>query len=233
METIGIIGAMNAEVKSLCESLENGTSEKVNNLTFYKGSIGGKNIVVVQSGVGKVNAALCAQMLIIKYGVTKIINTGIAGATGKGLGVFDFVVSTEVVYHDVDVRIFGYKRGQIPGMEKAFIADETFADKAVEIFNSLDISKGHKIVKGRIASGDQFIADKAVKDDIINTFAPMCVEMEGAAIAHACKVNDVPFVIIRCLSDCADDSATNTYEFNEDVCANMCANFVRKLIASL
>lgn len=233
METIGIIGAMNAEVKSLCESLENASSEKVNNLTFFKGSFNGKNVVVVQSGVGKVNAALCAQMLIIKFGATKILNTGIAGATGKGLGVFDFVVSTEAVYHDFDVRIFGYERGQVPGMEKIFKADEKFANKAVEIFNSLDISKEHKIVKGRIASGDQFIADKAVKTDIVNTFAPMCVEMEGAAIAHACTANNVPFVIIRCLSDCADDTATNTYEFNEDVCANMCADFVRKLIVNL
>lgn len=233
METIGIIGAMKTEVTVLCESLENVTSHQINNLIFYKGKLDGKSVIVVQSGVGKVNAALCAQLLIIKFGVSKIINTGIAGAIGKGLGVFDFVVSSEAVYHDVDASIFGYQKGQIPGLDLIFSADKMLAEKALEVFNESDLSQNHKIMKGRIASGDQFIADKNVKDEIINAFNPMCVEMEGAAIAHACYLNKVPFVIIRCMSDCADDSATNTYEFNEDVCADMCAGFVRNLIMKL
>lgn len=232
-DIIGIIGAMETEVKSLYGKLENPETKEIGGLTFYSGKLNEKNLVVVKSGVGKVNAALCAQLLALQFGATKIINTGIAGAAGEGLGVFDFVASTEAVYHDVDVQIFGYQKGQIPGLDLTFKADESMAEKAVAAFNSSDFAKEHKIVKGRIASGDQFIADKAVKKSIVDSFAPMCVEMEGAAIAHACHLNKVPFVIIRCLSDCADDSANSTYSFNEDTAAAMSAEIVTKLVATL
>lgn len=232
-DVIGIIGAMDTEVKTLCECLTEKEIVEYAGLKFNKGKIGPNSVVVVKSGVGKVNAGICAQILILKFGATKVINTGIAGAAGADLKVFDFVVSTEAVYHDVDVRIFGYKIGQIPGLDNFFAADAAMAEKAVEVFKNSDFSKGHRVEKGRIASGDQFIADKAVKNNIVANFAPLCVEMEGAAIAHACTVNKVPFVIIRCLSDCADDTATSTYEFNEDTCAQMCAEFVKKLIAVL
>ena len=229
-EIIGIIGAMFVEVDTLCAQLENKKTEKFSGLEFNQGLLNQKEVVIVRSGVGKVNAAMCVQTLINKFNVTKIINTGIAGAAGKGLGVFDFVVSTEAAYHDVDVQIFGYKIGQIPEQNQFFVADEKMADLFVKTFESTDFSKKHKIVKGRIASGDQFIADKATKDKIIANFAPECVEMEGAAIAHAATVNKVPFVIIRCLSDCADDSATSTYQFNEEVCAKMSASLVSEFV---
>lgn len=232
-KVIGIIGAMDAEVKNLCESLQNKEEVKVNNLVFYKGLFGATQVVVVKSGIGKVNAALCAQLLIIKFGVNFVINSGIAGAAGKGLDVFDFVVSTEAVYHDVDACFFGYKKGQVPGMELTFKADEEFVNKAVAVFNSLECSKEHKVVKGRIASGDQFISEKSVKNEIIKNFEPMCVEMEGAAIAQACYLNNTPFVIIRCLSDCADESVHSNYQFNEDVCAAYCADFIKDLIKAL
>lgn len=227
---IGIIGAMDTEVKTLVSNIQDAKTTEYGGLTYYQGKIFNTDVVVVKSGVGKVNAALCAQYLAVHFGVDKVINTGIAGAAGKGLGVFDFVVSTKAVYHDVDVQIFGYKKGQIPGLDLYFTADEVLAEKAIEVFNKSDFAKEHKIVKGVVASGDQFIADKAVKQEIIKNFEPMCVEMEGAAIAHACSLNKVPFVIIRCMSDCADDSANSTYEFNEDVCAASCANLVLELL---
>ncbi|MCR4580547.1 MAG: 5'-methylthioadenosine/adenosylhomocysteine nucleosidase [Treponema sp.] len=230
---IGIIGAMEVEVRSLCAKLEDCQKYEYGNLTFFAGKLSGKELVVVKSGVGKVNAALCVQMLSDKFNVDKIINTGIAGAAGKGLGVFDFVVSTEACYHDLDVRIFGYEIGQVPGMDRFFKADPVMVEKAVESFKESKFAGQHKIQTGRVASGDQFIADKAVKESIISNFAPACVEMEGAAIAHACTVNKIPFVIIRCMSDCADDSATSTYDFNEDTCAQMSAEFVSKLIEKL
>lgn len=229
-EVIGIIGAMETEVKTLYGSLQNMEKKESGGLTFYSGTLNGKNVVIVKSGVGKVNAALCAQQLIVQFGVTKVINTGIAGAAGAGLEIFDFVASTEAVYHDVNVEIFGYAKGQVPGMELAFKADESLAEKAVAAFNASDFAKDHKIVKGRIASGDQFIAEKNLKNSIISNFAPMCVEMEGAAIAHACTLNKVPFLILRSLSDCADDSANCTYSFNEDTAAEMSAKVVLKLI---
>lgn len=230
---IGIIGAMDTEIKALCDRMSSKEVIEINNLKFNRGVINGKDVTVVKSGVGKVNSALCAQLLAVKFNAEKIINTGIAGATGKGLGVFDFVVSESACYHDVDVRIFGYKKGQIPGCDAVFTADADMADKAVKAFEKSSFAKEHKIVKGRIASGDQFIADKKLKNAIIEDFNPMCVEMEGASIAHACTLNNVPFVIIRCLSDCADDTATGTYEFNEDTCARMCSDLVEKLIAEL
>ncbi|MCR4733545.1 MAG: 5'-methylthioadenosine/adenosylhomocysteine nucleosidase [Treponema sp.] len=232
-EIFGIIGAMQTEVSSLVQQLENAEKIEACGLVFNKGQLCGKSVVIVKSGVGKVNAALCAQALILRFGVTKVINTGIAGAAGGNLTVFDFVVSTEALYHDLDVRIFGYKRGQVPGMDLTFKADETMADLAVKTFERSDFAKEHKIIKGRIASGDQFIADKAVKNDIVKDFSPMCVEMEGAAIAHSCTLNKTPFIIIRCMSDCADDSATGVYEFNEDVCAKMSADLVKNLIKEL
>lgn len=227
---IGIIGAMDTEVKALVANIKDAEITEYGGLKYYAGSLCGKDVVVVKSGVGKVNAALCAQYLALHFGVEKIINTGIAGASGKGLGVFDFVVSTQAVYHDVDITIFGYKKGQLPGFEQYFTADKELGEKAVAAFNKSSFAANHKIVMGTVASGDQFIGEKNLKNQIIENFQPMCVEMEGAAIAHACAINKVPFVIIRCLSDCADDSAVNTYEFNEDECAAACANLIMEIL---
>ena len=232
MNKIGIIGAMETEVKMLRSKLENPSQTEYAGLTFYEGTISGKNLIIVKSGVGKVNAALCAQALALKFGASKIINTGIAGATGGGLNMFDFVASTEAFYHDVDVEIFGYKPGQIPGMPETFKADDNLAEAAVKAFANTEASKEHKILKGRIASGDQFISDSAAKNRIKTTFAPLCVEMEGAAIAHACTLNKVPFVIIRCMSDMADDSerGESKYKFNEDSAAEESAKLILELI---
>ena len=230
MEKYGIIGAMEAEVSALCNEILNKEVVEYAGLSFFCGSLFGKNVVIVKSGIGKVNAALCAQALILKFGVTKIINTGIAGAFAKGLGVFDFVVSTAAVYHDFDTTAFGYKKGQVPGMPEVFTADEALANAAVTAFEKTEFAKNHKIIKGLVASGDQFISDSAAKKTIKSSFDPACVEMEGCAIAQACCLNKVPFVIVRCMSDMADDTVEQTYSFNEEVCANACACFVKKLI---
>jgi len=229
-EKIGIIGAMESEVKSLCSKIDNPKITELANLTFYEGKLCNQDVIIVKSGIGKVNAALCAQLLIIKFGASKVINTGIAGATGGNLKIFDFVVSSETVYHDFDTTAFGYKIGQVPGMPATYTADNEFADKAVAVFNSTDLSKEHKIVKGLIASGDQFISDSAKKDFIKTNFNPLCVEMEGCAIAHACYLNKVPFIIVRCMSDMADDTVEQTYSFNEDVAADMSASFIINLL---
>ena len=232
-EVIGIIGAMESEVNALQKALSSVEKTEYCNLTFYSGQLSDKNLVVVKSGIGKVNAALCAQILILKFGATKVINTGIAGATGASLGIFDFVVSTSAVYHDFDTTAFGYKLGQVPGLPEQFTADEKMAEGIVNAFNHTEFSKEHKIVKGLIASGDQFISAGEKKDFIKSNFSPLCVEMEGCAIAHTCSVNKIPFVIIRCMSDMADDTVKSTYSFNEDVCANMSAELVKHFIKEL
>lgn len=228
---IGIIGAMDSEVNSLFENMTSKEKININNLTFYKGRLFEKDVVIVKCGIGKVNAALCTQLLILKFGVSKVINTGIAGATGKGLKIYDFVVSTEAVYHDFDVQFFGYKLGQVPGMPETYKADSSLIEKAETAFEKTSLSKEHKITSGLIASGDQFIAGGEKKDFIVSNFHPQCVEMEGCAIAHTCFANSVPFVIIRCMSDTADDSVKETY--SEDTASALSSTFLMEVIKEI
>lgn len=235
---VGIIGAMDIEVKMLKKLLTPLSGEKdirtseTGSCIFVEGSLDGTPVVIVQSGVGKVNAALCAQRLILQYGVTHIINTGIAGAMAHGLKVQDVVLSTDALYHDMDAVGFGYKITEIPGMKCSdFKADEKLITAAEKAFSLLDEAKGHAIVKGRIATGDQFIASKDVKAEIMKNCSPACVEMEGAAIAHACYLNQTPFIIIRCMSDMADDNGETTYSFNEEAAADLSAKLVQKMIS--
>ncbi|MCR5620361.1 MAG: 5'-methylthioadenosine/adenosylhomocysteine nucleosidase, partial [Treponema sp.] len=221
---IGIIGAMEVEVKALRSQLSEAKESALGGLTFMEGTLEGTKVVIVRSGVGKVNAALCAQRLILQFGVSHIINSGIAGALAHGLKVLDFVASTDALYHDMNAVGFGYKMTQIPQMDCSdFPADPVMVEAAEKAFASLDEAKGHKLLKGRIASGDQFISDKALKERIKADCDPACVEMEGAAIAHACYLNKIPFLIIRCMSDMADDTGENTYSFNEEAAANLSA----------
>lgn len=228
---IGVIGAMESEVSSICAQMTENETLNVKNYTFYKGKLFDKEIVLVKSGIGKVNAALCAQLLILHFNVSKVINTGIAGAIGSGLEIYDFVVSTEAGYHDFDIRFFGYELGQIPGLPKFFTADEALVNAAVDSFNKSSLSKEHKITKGRVVSGDQFVDSKEVKNNIVKNFAPMCVEMEGAAIAHTCHLMNVPFVIVRCMSDTADESVETSY--SEDEASKISCTFLTELVKNL
>lgn len=232
MKKIGIIGAMEVEVNFL-RNLMGDSAKKTESgsIVFEEGKIHGVDVVLSRSGVGKVNAALCTQRLAIQFGCTNIINTGIAGAMAHGLGVMDFVVSTDAVYHDMDATGFGYKLGQIPQMKIfSFEADKNMIDAAKKAFVASELVQEHRIIEGRIATGDQFISEKEVKAKIAQNFEPACVEMEGAAIAHACYLNKVPFVILRCMSDMADDLSSNGYDFNEPIAAEMSARVVEKMI---
>ena len=232
-EVIGILGAMESEVKFLCKALQNPETTVINNTSFVKGTIDDKTVVVAKCGVGKVNAALCAQLMILKMGATKLINTGIAGALGGNLQIFDFVISSKAVYHDFDTTAFGYKNGQVTGMPEFYEADASLVAQIEKSFKKVLISQIHSLKVGLIASGDQFICKKEQKDFIKSTFDPLCVEMEGAAIAQTCFLNKVPFVIIRCLSDMADETVQSTYAFNEDVAAQKSAEFVMQVIKDL
>ena len=213
MKKIGIIGAMDNEVRTLIQMMDIEKTVEKASLKFYIGKLEGKDIVLVQCGIGKVNAALCAQILISEFGVDAVVNTGVAGAIHSSLDVNDIVISTEAIQYDVDATAFGYKKGQIPQMENSvFKADEKLMETAYQ--SSLEQAKGEdfKIVKGRVVTGDIFISSKELKDELDNDFNAYCGEMEGGAIAHACTVNNVPFVIIRAMSDKADGSADVTYE---------------------
>ena len=228
---IGIIGAMDSEVEALFSQMSSKEKINLNNLIFYKGKLFDKDVVIVKCGIGKVNAALCTQLLILNFKVSKVINTGIAGAVGEGLKIYDFVVSDAAVYHDFDVQFFGYKPGQVPGMPETFAADKALADSVVSAFSQTTLAGEHKITRGLIASGDQFIAGGEKKTFIVNTFHPQCVEMEGCAIAHTCFANNVPFVIIRCMSDCADENVKETY--SEDTAAKLSSTFLMEVIKEI
>lgn len=227
---VGIIGAMSVELELLKSKLgENPAVTKAGGMTFTEGKINGISVVLVQSGVGKVNAALCAQRLILKFGCTHIINTGIAGAMASGLKVLDFVASTDAVYHDMDATGFGYKKTEIPQMKCSdFPADGKMLEAARSAFKEFPAE--HKLVFGRIATGDQFISDKEKKSAIQETCSPACVEMEGAAVAHACWINEIPFVIIRCMSDMADDDGESIYSFNENEAASLSGSLVLSML---
>lgn len=239
---LGIIGAMETEITLLRDKITSETKRVTNiaGLTFYSGQIDEVDVVIVRSGVGKVNAALCAARLISQFAVTHLINTGIAGAIGGDLKVFDMVASSSAIYHDVNAVAFGYKECEIPQMKTSiFAADDTLIDAAKIAFNkTIELLKkepycNSKLVTGRIATGDQFIADSATKNHILKVTGAICTEMEGAAIAHTAFLNNTPFVILRCISDMADDSVKNTYPFNEEIAAVMSGEVVSRMIKEL
>lgn len=207
---IGIIGAMDEEVAKLIEVMKDEVVQTKAAMEFHKGIISGKEIVVVRSGIGKVNAGICAQILAGDYKVDAIINTGIAGSLDAAIDIGDIVLSTDALQHDVDAVAFGYPLGQIPRMDTlSFPADKKLADIAEKC--QAKVCSDIKVFKGRVVSGDQFIADKTVKERIIENFGGLCTEMEGAAIAQAAYLNNIPYLIIRAISDKADDSASVDY----------------------
>ena len=212
---IGIIGAMDEEVAMLKEKLTEVQVETKAAMDFYKGKLEGKDVVVVRSGIGKVNAGICSQILVDLYQVDGIVNTGIAGSLRNEINIGDLVLSTVAVQHDVDAGGFGYPAGEIPQLGvKEFPADErllALAEEACREANP-DIST----FKGRVASGDQFIDSKEKKNWIHDTFDAYCTEMEGASMAQVATLNKVPFVIIRAISDKADNSAPVAYETFEE-----------------
>lgn len=220
MNKIGIIGAMDEEVDILVEIMDIRETVEKASLKFYEGKIEGKDVVLVRCGIGKVNAALCAQILISEFDVDAVVNTGVAGALHSDLDVYDIVISTDAIQHDFDTTVFGDKKGVIPRMDSSvFVADERLINAAYE--SSLEQTKNHKVVKGRVVSGDIFISSKELKDELVNEFDAHCGEMEGAAIAHVCALNKIAFVIIRAMSDKADGSADVTYEeFVKDAAHN-------------
>ncbi len=179
-------------------------------MDFYEGVLEGKKVVVVQSGIGKVNAGMCTQILADLFQVEAVINTGIAGSLNNDINIGDIVLSTDVLHHDMDATGFGYPKGQIPQMKEfSFQADECLRKIAHDVCE--EVNPEIRVFEGRIASGDQFVCDQGVKDNIVKEFSAYAVEMEGAAIGQAAALNGIPFLIIRAISDKADNSANMDY----------------------
>lgn len=210
MNKVGIIGAMDEEVNQLKGKMSDVEVHKKATMEFYTGKLEGKEVVVVRSGIGKVNAAICTQILIDEYNVETVINTGIAGSLKSEINIGDIVISTDAMHHDMDVTTFGYKPGIVPRMESSiFTADSAIMNAAYEVCKK--VNPDIQVYTGRVVSGDQFISDKEKKDWIVDQFQGFCTEMEGAAIAHTAFLNNVPFLIVRAISDKADDSAHMDY----------------------
>lgn len=207
---LGIIGAMDEEVSKLKAMLSDSKVTKKAGMEFYEGELWGKNVVVVKSGIGKVNAAICTQILADIFKVDAIINTGIAGSLNDKINIGDIVLSKDAIQHDMDTSAFGDPVGVIPRMDvSAFPGDEKLIALAQECCGK--VLPQIQTFVGRVVSGDQFISDKSKKQWLTDTFQGYCTEMEGAAIAHAAYLNGIPFLVIRAISDKADDSADMDY----------------------
>ena len=207
---LGIIGAMDEEVTKIKEQMEQVQVKTKASMDFYRGKIKGKEVVVVRSGIGKVNAGICAQILVDDYRVSAVINTGIAGSLNADINIGDIVLSTDTLEHDMDAVNFGYELGQIPRMDTfSFPADEKLVKLAVEV--NKEVNPDIQTFTGRVLSGDQFISGKEKKEYLVKTFDGKCAEMEGAAMAQTAYLNKVSYVIIRAISDKADNSATMDY----------------------
>ena len=232
-KTIGIIGAMDCEINKLKSKLQNLQEIKKGKLLINTGILHGHNVIVVKSGVGKVNAALCTQYIIDKFEPDYIINTGIAGGLASGLKVGDIVVGTELVQYDFDVSAVGYAKGYMctginPDKPTVFYSDKTL----IEEFKAAANGK-FNVLTGVIASGDTFVSDKNKKREIKETFNAAAVEMEGCAIAQTAYTNRIPFIIVRAISDLADENAAQDHEFVETEMAELSSSTIEILLERL
>ena len=233
MKKLGIIGAMTIEVETLKEKMTDLTVKERAGMEFYEGTLEGLPVVVVVCGVGKVNAAMCVQVLCDCFAVTHLVNTGVAGSLCPELDIGDLVISRDAMYHDFTCSTLNpaYAVGQVPGLPVRFFpADDALAQAAFAAAEA--VNPGHTRM-GRVASGDQFVASREKKDKIVADTGALCTEMEGAAIAHAAWRNGVPFVVIRAISDKADDSAEMDYPTFEAIAAARCAAVTQTLARKL
>ena len=205
---IGIIGAMDVEVRALKEKMDNVSEEKISGISFFSGTLCGKEVVVAKCGIGKVFAAICAQTMILAFKVTHVINTGVAGTLTDKLGLLDVAIADGVVQHDMDTSPIGDPVGLISGINKVVLPT---SGKLAEAAKRAAEEIGKKTYTGIVASGDQFICDRERKSFIVDNFNGICCEMEGASIGHVCYVNGVECLIVRSISDSADGSAHMDY----------------------
>lgn len=232
MIKIGIIGAMEDEVAGLKARMEQVSKTVLARMEFNEGLLEGKPVVVVRSGIGKVNAAVCTQILADRFGVGAVINTGVAGSLDARIDIGDFVISTDAVHHDMDATVFGYAPGEVPQLgQVSFEADKALADAAEAACRK--VIPDQNVWRGRVVSGDQFIVSREKKDEIVKTFGGLCTEMEGASIAHAAWMNSLPFLIVRAISDKADESAEMDYPTFEKKAAGSSVEMLCEMLKSM
>lgn len=232
LERIAIIGALDAEIEILLKAMEETEKSTIGRTIFFQGKLSGKNVVVFKCGVGKVNAAIGANTAILKFNVSKIIFTGIAGAIDKNLNILDLVISTDLVQHDFDLTGFGCPLGLIDGEKSIkFKADESLVKIAHD--SAIKILGKNKVTLGTIATGDQFVANKKQVEFIGDTFGAKATEMEGAAVAQVALNYNLPFVVLRAMSDKADGSAHMDYNEFKPLAAEHSAKIVMSMLKNL
>ena len=226
---LGIIGAMDVEVDSLKNEMEHPQIQTIAGMEFYEGEICDKEIVVVKCGIGKVNAAICTQVLADVFHVDAVINTGVAGSLNNDIDICDIVVSTVAQEHDMDVTPLGYDKGIIPDMKTSiFEADARLRTLAENSAKTAGLTVN--VFEGKVVSGDQFIGTHEAKKGLRDTFGGDCAEMEGASIAHAAYLNGIPFLIIRAISDKADGGAEMDYPTFEKNAAENSIKLLKEII---
>lgn len=221
----GILGAMESEVKMILAHMENIKEEKISGFTYYQGTYKNKNLVVTECSIGKVNSALSSQIMIDNFKPDFIINTGIAGGLDSRLEVLSLVIGDKLTFHDFDHNIL---KNYFPYQEY-FYADERAVKIAEEIARDENI---HQIT-GTIVTGDLFVEDSKKKDQLLNDYSALCVEMEGAAIANTAFINDLPFIVVRTISDLADDGGSMTYDEFKVAASDHSAKIVLNLVERL
>lgn len=227
---IGIIGAMEEEVALLKTKMVDGKEWTQANATFISGKIAEHQVVLVQSGIGKVNAAIAATLLIAQYGADVLINTGSAGGIGQGLAVGDVVISSQLAYHDVDATVFNYEIGQVPQMPARYSADKAMIEQTTKAAKSVGLHP----VNGLIVTSDSFVAGKKETEQILSHFPDaLAAEMEGAAIAQVGYQFKKPFVIVRTMSDVADEEAGISFDEFIIEAGKKSASMVLELIAAI
>lgn len=225
MQTIGIIGAMDLEIELIKNSITILKEEIYAGFKFYIGVFKDVNLVLTSCSIGKVNAAACTQILIDKFGVTTIINTGIAGSLNNEVKICDIVISNNVTYHDVRKE---QMKGWFPFVEH-FETSNLLVETAIQAYQNMKIKEFNYHV-GRIVTGEAFISDNELKSKIIKSYSPHCVEMEGSAIGHVAYINKIPFIVIRSISDNADCDAHINYDNFEKISANNSSNLVLNML---
>lgn len=228
---LGIIAAMSEELDLLLQDMKLKQKQTIANITFNEGTLFDKDVVAVVCGIGKVNAAICTQILITSFGVDKVINVGVAGGVKKDIYPGDIVVSDSLVEHDMDCSVFGDPIGQIPRMDTFdFKADANLISLAKNACSQLDNVKSYI---GRIVSGDQFIASPEKVKYLEKQFSAFACEMEGASIAHVCYSNNVPFVIIRAISDNANNGAHVDFEKFTPIAVKNSTAIIKEMVSNI
>lgn len=231
MENTGIIVAIEEELKEILNIMEEINRTEIYNIVLYKGKIENNQVIVVQSGVGKVNAARITQILIDKYNIKSIINVGSAGALNPKLKIGDIVIANKLIQHDFDITAFNHQKGYITGVGDYIKCNDELVEKLQKISNNKG-NKTYKIKTGIIASGDIFCTEIKMKDKIYSKFNAECVEMEGAAIGQVCYLDNIPFVVIRSISDSPNENNAIVFDEFVKLASKRCANILKEFFKS-